>query len=108
NQATSEGVTTVQDQPMDLGNTTSASETSKQLDKAEADAARQAEAITQVTNTYKDDKATYEQDKTRVEQGNAALAASHKDATQAGNALNSSVDTMVSEVKTQDKSASVT
>ncbi|WP_153052882.1 hypothetical protein, partial [Streptococcus suis] len=60
------------------------------------------------TNTYKDDKATYEQDKTRVEQGNAALAASHKDATQAGNALNSSVDTMVSEVKTQDKSASVT
>ncbi|WP_153058764.1 hypothetical protein, partial [Streptococcus suis] len=29
-------------------------------------------------------------------------------ATQAGNALNSSVDTMVSEVKTQDKSANVT
>ncbi len=69
NQATAEGVTTVQDQPMDLGNTTSASETSKQLDKAEADAARQAEAITQVTNTYKADKAIYEQDKTVLNKG---------------------------------------
>lgn len=108
NQATAEGVTTIQDKPMDLGNTTSASETSKQLDKAEADAAKQAENITQVTNTYKADKAAYEQDKTRVEQGNATLAASHKDATKAGEALNSSVDTAVSEVKTQDKSANVT
>lgn len=105
NQATAEGVTTIQDKPMDLGNTTSASETSKQLDKAEADATKQAENITQVTNTY---KAAYEQDKTRVEQGNATLAASHKDATKAGEALNSSVDTAVSEVKTQDKSANVT
>lgn len=108
NQATAEGVTTIQDKPMDLGNTTSASETSKQLDKAEVDAAKQAENITQVTNTYKADKAAYEQDKTRVEQGNATLAASHKDATKAGEALNSSVDTAVSEVKTQDKSANVT
>ncbi|AEJ25756.1 glucan-binding protein [Streptococcus equi subsp. zooepidemicus ATCC 35246] len=108
NQATAEGVNIVQDKPMDLGNTTSASETSKQLDTAEADAARQAEAITQVTNIYKADKAAYEQDKARVEQGNAALAASHKDATQAGKSLNSSVDTTVSEVKTQAKSANVT
>ncbi|HFR3901129.1 TPA: putative cross-wall-targeting lipoprotein signal domain-containing protein, partial [Streptococcus suis] len=108
NQATAEGVTTIQDKPMDLGNTTSASDTSKQLDKAEADAARQAEAITQVTNTYKADKATYEQDKTRVEQGNAALAASHKDATQAGKALNSSVDSTASKIKDQDQSATVT
>lgn len=108
NQASAEGVTTIQDKPMDLGNTTTASETSKQLDKAEADAAKQAENITQVTNTYKADKVDYEQDKTRVEQGNATLAASHKDATKAGEALNSSVDTTVSEVKTQDKSANVT
>lgn len=108
NQATAEGVTTIQDKPMDLGSTTSASETSKQLDKAEVDAAKQAEAITQVTNTYKADKAAYEQDKARVEQENAALAASHKDATQAGKDLNSSVDTMVSEVKTQDKFTNVT
>ncbi|HET5228883.1 TPA: LPXTG cell wall anchor domain-containing protein [Streptococcus pneumoniae] len=108
NQATAEGVTTVQDQPMDLGNTTSASDTSKQLDKAEADAAKQAEDITRVTNTYKADKAAYEQDKTRVEKGNAALVASHKEATQAGKALNSSVDTTASEVQTQDKSANVT
>ena len=108
NQATAEGVTTVQDQPMDLGNTTSASETSKQLDKAEADAAKQAEAITQVTNTYKADKAAYEQDKTRVEQGNAALAASHKEATQVGKVLNSSVDGTASKIKDQDQSANVT
>lgn len=108
NQATAEGFTTIQDKPMDLGNTTSASETSKQLDTAEADAAKQAEDITRVTNTYKADKAAYEQDKTRVEKGNAALVASHKEATQAGKALNSSVDTTASEVKTQDKSANVT
>ncbi|QJD12188.1 SspB-related isopeptide-forming adhesin [Streptococcus canis] len=108
NQATAEGVTTVQDQPMDLGNTTSASDTSKQLDKAEADAAKQAEAITQVTNTYKADKAAYEQDKTRVEQRNTELAASHKDATQAGKALNHSVDSTVSKIKGQDQSANVT
>ena len=108
NQATAEGLTTIQDKPMDLGNTTSASETSKQLDTAEADAAKQAEDITRVTNTYKADKAAYEQDKTRVEKGNTALVASHKEATQAGKALNSSVDTTASEVKTQDKSANVT
>ncbi|CKJ21984.1 Agglutinin receptor [Streptococcus pneumoniae] len=108
NQATAEGLTTIQDKPMDLGNTTSASETSKQLDTAEADAAKQAEDITRVTNTYKADKAAYEQDKTHVEKGNAALVASHKEATQAGKALNSSVDTTASEVKTQDKSANVT
>lgn len=108
NQATAEGVTTIQDKPMDLGNTTSSSETSKQLDKAEADAAKQAEDITRVTNTYKADKAAYEQDKTRVEKGNAALVASNKEATKAGKALNSSVDTTASEVKTQDKSANVT
>ncbi|VKC92964.1 Agglutinin receptor [Streptococcus pneumoniae] len=108
NQATAEGLTTIQDKLMDLGNTTSASETSKQLDTAEADAAKQAEDITRVTNTYKADKAAYEQDKTRVEKGNAALVASHKEATQAGKALNSSVDTTASEVKTQDKSANVT
>ena len=108
NQATAEGVTTVQDQPMDLGNTTSASDTSKQLDTAEADAAKQAEAITQVTNTYKADKAAYEQDKTRVEQGNTALASSHKDATQAGKALNHSMDSTVSKIKGQDQSANVT
>lgn len=108
NQATAEGLTTIQDKPRDLGNTTSASETSKQLDTAEADAAKQAEDITRVTNTYKADKVAYEQDKTRVEKGNAALVASHKEATQAGKALNSSVDTTASEVKTQDKSANVT
>ncbi|VLT56233.1 Agglutinin receptor [Streptococcus pneumoniae] len=108
NQATAEGLTTIQDKPMDLGNTTSTSETGKQLDTAEADAAKQAENITRVTNTYKADKAAYEQDKTRVEKGNAALVASHKEATQAGKALNSSVDTTASEVKTQDKSANVT
>lgn len=108
NQAKAEGVKTVQDQSMDLGNTTSASETNQQLAKAEADVAKQAEEITQVTDTYKADKATHEQDKTRAEKGNAALEASHKEATQAGNGLNSSVDTKVSEVKTQDKFADVT
>ncbi|WP_330945526.1 hypothetical protein, partial [Streptococcus anginosus] len=91
-----EGVTTVQDKPMDLGNTTSAKETDQQLAKAEADASKQAQAIGQVTATYQADKATYEQDKTRVEKENAALEVSHKEATQAGNTLNHSVDDKVS------------
>lgn len=58
NQAKAEGVTTVQDKPMDLGNTTFAKETEQQLTKAEADATKQAQAIGQVTATYKADKAT--------------------------------------------------
>ncbi|WP_224212496.1 SspB-related isopeptide-forming adhesin [Streptococcus agalactiae] len=108
NQAKAEGVKTVQDQPMDLGNTTSAGETNQQLAQAEADAAKQAEEISTVTETYKSAKATYEQDKTRVEKGNAALEASHKEANTAGNGLNSSVDSTISELKRQDKSADVT
>lgn len=108
NQAKAEGVKTVQDQPLDLGNTTSAGETNQQLNKAEADATKQAEEITQVTDTYKADKATYEQDKTRVESQNAMLEISHKEATQAGNGLNSSVDSTISELKRQDKSTDVT
>ena len=108
NQAKAEGVKTVQDQPKDLGNTTSAGETNQQLAKAEADATKQAEEISTVTETYKSAKATYEQDKTRVESQNATLETSHKEATQAGNALNSSVDSTISELKCQDKSANVT
>ena len=98
NQAKAEGVKTVQDQPKDLGNTTSAGETNQQLAKAEADAAKQADEITQVTDTYKTYKATYEQDKTRVEKGNAALEASHKEANQAGNGSNSLVDSTISKI----------
>lgn len=108
NQATAEGVTTIQDKPMDLGNTTSASETSKQLDKAEADASEQVEDITQVTSTYKVDKPAYEQDKARVEKGNATLEANYNDATQAGKTLNSSVDSTASKIKGQDQSDNVT
>ena len=108
NQAKAEGVKTVQDQPLDLGNTTSAGETNQQLNKAEADATKQAEEISTVTETYKSAKATYEQDKTRVESQNATLETSHKEATQAGNTLNSSVDSTISELKRQDKSADVT
>ncbi len=37
-EAKAEGVSTVEDSPMDLGNTTSASETNQQISKAEADA----------------------------------------------------------------------
>ncbi len=68
------------------------------------------DVVTQAVNqaTAKADKAIYEQDKTRVEQGNAALAASHKDATQAGKTLNHSVDSTVSKIKGQDQSAIVT
>lgn len=108
NQAKAEGVKTVQDQPLDLGNTTSAGETNQQLNKAEADATKQAEEISKVTETYKSAKATYEQDKTRVESQNATLETSHKEATQAGNTLNNSVDSTISELKCQDKSANVT
>lgn len=108
NQAKAEGVKTVQDQSMDLGNTTSASETNQQLAKAEADATKQAEEISTVTENYKSAKATYEQDKTRIENGNAALEASHKEATQAGNGSNSLVDSTISKLKSKDKSADVT
>lgn len=48
-----EGVSTVEDRPMDLGNTTSAAETNQQISKAEADAQKQVEAINEVTKTYK-------------------------------------------------------
>ena len=107
-QAEAEGVKTIQDQPMDLGNTTSAIETAKQLDKAEADAIKQAEEITKVKEAYQSDKATYERDKTRVENGNVALEASHKEATQAGNDVNAAVDSTVSRLKEQDKAADIT
>ncbi|HEM3208320.1 TPA: hypothetical protein U0915_002115, partial [Streptococcus suis 4417] len=44
-EAKAEGVSTVEDSPMDLGNTTSATETNQQISKAEADAQNQVEAI---------------------------------------------------------------
>ncbi|EHI69574.1 putative cross-wall-targeting lipoprotein signal [Streptococcus ictaluri 707-05] len=93
-----EGVTTVQDSPMDLGNTTSASETTTQLDKAEADAAKQVQAITSVTESYKTEKATYEAEKNRVETHNSELTSAYDKATQAGNVLNQAVDAKVSEL----------
>lgn len=67
-EAKAEGVSTVEDSPMDLGNTTSAAETNQQISKAEADAQNQVEAINEVTETYKADKATYESNKARIEQ----------------------------------------
>lgn len=108
NQAKAEGVTVVQDKPMDLGNTTSAKETEQQLTKAEADATKQAQSIGQATTTYKADKATYKQDKARLESQNVALEANHKEATQAGNVFNQSVDDKISEVKKQSPNANVT
>ncbi len=108
NKAKTEGVKTVQDQPMDLGNTTRAHETAQQLNQAEADAAKQAENIAKVTETYKSDKATYEQDKARIEKGNAELEAGYKEATQVGDRFNQSVDTTVSELKAQFSDANVT
>ncbi|MEY8462300.1 SspB-related isopeptide-forming adhesin [Streptococcus merionis] len=96
--AQTEGVTTVQDKPMDLGNTTTASETAKQLDKAEADAAKQAQAIISVTESYKAEKAAYEAEKNRVETHNSELTSAYDKATQAGNALNQAVDAKMSEL----------
>lgn len=78
------------------------------MDKAEADASEQVEDITQVTSTYKVDKPAYEQDKARVEKGNATLEANYNDATQAGKTLNSSVDSTASKIKGQDQSDNVT
>ncbi|MER0123182.1 SspB-related isopeptide-forming adhesin [Streptococcus sp. ZJ93] len=108
NKAKAEGVKTVQDQPTDLGNTTTAHETSKQLDQAEVDAAKQVEEISKVTETYKSDEATYEQNKARIEKDNAELAAGHKEANQVGNNLNQSVDTTISELKARFSDANVT
>ncbi|MFX4008348.1 putative cross-wall-targeting lipoprotein signal domain-containing protein, partial [Streptococcus suis] len=48
-EAKAEGVSTVEDSPMDLGNTRSVSETSPQISKAEADAQNQVVAINEVT-----------------------------------------------------------
>ncbi|WP_044979976.1 hypothetical protein, partial [Streptococcus suis] len=50
-EAKAEGVSTDEDSPMDLGNTTSATETSQQISKAEVDAQNQVEAINEVTET---------------------------------------------------------
>ncbi|MHB9796179.1 hypothetical protein, partial [Streptococcus suis] len=66
-EAKAEGVSTVEDSQMDLGNTTSAAETNQQISKAEEDAQNQVEAINEVTETYKADKATYESNKVRIE-----------------------------------------
>ena len=50
---------------MDLGNTTSATETNQQISKAEADAQKQVEVIIEVTEIYNADKAAYESNKAR-------------------------------------------
>ncbi|WP_444810982.1 hypothetical protein ACQ0P6_04965, partial [Streptococcus canis] len=56
-EAKAEGVSTVEDSPMDLGNTRSAVETNQQISKADADTQKQVETINEVTKTYKADKA---------------------------------------------------
>ncbi len=108
NQAKAEGVTTIQDKPMDLGNTTTAKETAHQLEEAERDAAKQAESISKITANYHADKETYEREKTHVETQNESLNVAYKKASQAGNSLNSFVSEKVSEVKAKDATAEVT
>lgn len=107
-QANAEGVSTVEDSPMDLGNTTSASETNQQISKAEADAQKQVEVINEVTETYKADKATYESNKARIEQENKELSQAHEGANQTGKESNSWVDTKVTDLKNKYSDAEVT
>ncbi|WP_269088704.1 GbpC/Spa domain-containing protein, partial [Streptococcus suis] len=107
-EAKAEGVSTVEDSPMDLGNTTSASETNQQISKAEADAQKQVEAINEVTKTYKADKATYESNKARIEQENKELSQAYEGANQTGKETNAWVDTKVNDLKTRYADADVT
>ncbi|HFU3984941.1 TPA: SspB-related isopeptide-forming adhesin [Streptococcus suis] len=107
-EAKAEGVSTVEDSPMDLGNTTSASETNQQISKAEADAQNQVAAINEVTETYKADKAAYELNKARIEQENKELSQAYEGANQTGKETNAWVDTKVNDLKTQFADADVT
>lgn len=107
-EAKAEGVSTVEDSPMDLGNTRSASETSQQISKAEADAQNQVVAINEVTETYKADKATYESNKARIEQENKELSQAYEGANQTGKETNAWVDTKVKDLKSQYADADVT
>ncbi len=107
-EAKAEGVSTVEDSPMDLGNTTSATETKQQITKAEADAQNQIEAINEVTETYKADKAAYEDEKVRIEQENKELSQAYEGANQTGKETNAWVDTKVNDLKTRYADADVT
>ncbi|HEM4215867.1 TPA: glucan-binding protein, partial [Streptococcus suis] len=107
-EAKAEGVSTVEDSPMDLGNTRSATETSQQISKAEADAQNQVVAINEVTETYKADKATYESNKARIEQENKVLSQAYEGANQTGKETNTWVDTKVNDLKSQYADADVT
>ncbi|MCL4939791.1 glucan-binding protein, partial [Streptococcus suis] len=107
-EAKAEGVSTDEDSPMDLGNTTSATETSQQISKAEVDAQNQVEAINEVTETYKADKATYESNKARIEQENKELSQAYEGVNQTGKETNAWVDTKVNDLKTRYADADVT
>ena len=106
--AKAEGVSTVEDSPMDLGNTTSASETNQQISKAEADAQNQVEAINEVTKTYKADKVAYMDEKARIEQENKELTQAYEGAKLIGKETNAWVDTKVNDLKSQYADADVT
>ncbi|MDQ8815535.1 GbpC/Spa domain-containing protein [Streptococcus ruminantium] len=107
-EAKAEGVSTVEDSPMDLGNTTSASETSQQISKAEADAQNQVEAINEVTKTYKADKAAYVDENARIEQENKELSQAYEGANQTGKETNAWVDAKVNDLISQYSDADVT
>ncbi|HGA1217567.1 TPA: GbpC/Spa domain-containing protein, partial [Streptococcus suis] len=107
-EAKAEGVSTVEDSPMDLGNTRSVSETSQQISKAEADAQNQVVAINEVTETYKADKAIYESNKARIEQENMELSQAYEGVNQTGKETNAWVDTKVNDLKTRYADADVT
>ncbi|HFH9469327.1 TPA: SspB-related isopeptide-forming adhesin [Streptococcus agalactiae] len=107
-EAKAEGVSTVEDSPMDLGNTTSAAETNQQISKAEEYAQNQVEAINEVTETYKTDKVAYEDEKVRIEQENRELTQAYEGVNQTGKETNAWVDTKVNDLKTRYADADVT
>lgn len=107
-EAKAEGVSTIEDGPMDLGNTTSATETNQQISKAEADAQNQVEAINEVTETYKADKATYKSNKACIEQENKELTKAYEGANQTGKETNTWVEGKVNDLQSQYADADVT
>lgn len=101
--AEKEGVKTVQDQPLDLGNTKTSVETEKQLNKAEVDANEQVKNITEVTNAYKDKKQVYNAEKNRVETHNNKLTEAYQDASSKANTFNQSVNEIANVIKNKDQ-----
>ncbi|VHC84679.1 SspB-related isopeptide-forming adhesin [Streptococcus pyogenes] len=90
--AKAEGVTVVDEKPLDLGTTTSSEATTEALQLATTDQAKQVETIQNVTSQYREDKAEHLKETNRINGENEALKSAHAEAEQSANDLNQSVD----------------